>query len=125
MKNTKQNENISNDESLISLQRLILIELRKSVDGKFEHLLILDDVTEETKHSCKKLKDSLLKLEVKIIATTWNSAFCDSRFFDDDNLTILSISDKGLPPFKYLIKRFGVICDDLIQVLAPYNAIGR
>jgi hypothetical protein len=70
--NTKQNENISNDESLISLQRLILIELRKSVDGKFEHLLILDDVTEETKHSCKKLKESLLKLEVKIIVAEPN-----------------------------------------------------
>jgi hypothetical protein len=77
--NTKQNENISNNESLISLRRLILNELRKSVDGKFEHLLILDDVTEETKHSCKKLKDSVLKLEVKIIATTWNSAFCDEE----------------------------------------------
>lgn len=77
--NTKQNENISNDESLISLHRLILKELRKSGNGKFEHLLILDDVTEETKHSCERLKDSLLKLEVKIIATTWNSAFCDEE----------------------------------------------
>jgi hypothetical protein len=37
--NTKQNENISNDESLISLQRLILIELRKSVDGIYSHIL--------------------------------------------------------------------------------------
>jgi hypothetical protein len=25
----------------------------------------------------------------------------------------------------YFIKRLGVICDDLIQLLAPYNAMGR
>jgi hypothetical protein len=34
------------------------------------------------------------------------------RLSDDDDLTISSISDKVWPPFKYFIKRLGVICDE-------------
>ena len=93
--NTKQNEDISNDESLISLRRLILNELGKSGNGIFEHLLILDDVTEETYHSCERLKESLLKLEVKIIVTTWNSAFCD----DENLITVTGFTEEEAVDF--------------------------
>ena len=116
--NTKQNENISNDESLISLHRLILNELRKSGNGKFEHLLILDDVTEETKHSCKRLKEYLLKLEVKIIVTTWNSAFCD----EENLITVTGFTEEEAVDF--LQQKKGTKAEDVKHYMDLAQQLG-
>ncbi|CAG2209493.1 unnamed protein product [Mytilus edulis] len=61
-KESKQNESISNEESLDLILELIKRELKEK-DPSIEHLIIFDDVTDETKHA--------------VIATTWNQAFCD------------------------------------------------
>ena len=116
--NTKQNEDISNDESLISLRRLILNELGKSGNGKFEHLLILDDVTEETYHSCERLKESLLKMEVKIIVTTWNSAFCD----DENLITVTGFTEEEAVDF--LQQKKGTKAEDVQHYMDLAHQLG-
>ncbi|XP_071135026.1 uncharacterized protein [Mytilus edulis] len=75
-KESKQNESISNEESLDFILELIKRELKEK-DPSIEHLIIFDDVTDETKHAVEKFKNSFLKFNVKVIATTWNQAFCD------------------------------------------------
>ncbi|XP_076076855.1 uncharacterized protein LOC143047606 [Mytilus galloprovincialis] len=73
---SKQIEGVSNEESLNNIHDLILHELR-SKDPTTHHLIIFDDVTDKTKLSVEKLKNSFLKMNMTILATTWNSAFCD------------------------------------------------
>ncbi|XP_076076850.1 uncharacterized protein LOC143047605 isoform X1 [Mytilus galloprovincialis] len=72
-----QTENVDNEDSLDELRKLIKKELRKKTNGP--NVIILDYVTEETKIPCQKLKDALLKLNLKVIVTTWDSTFCDTE----------------------------------------------
>ncbi|CAC5419032.1 unnamed protein product [Mytilus coruscus] len=76
-KESTQTENIDNVDSLDELRKLIHKELRKNNNGR--NLIILDYVTDETKIQCQKLKDALLKLNLKVIVTTWDSTFCDTE----------------------------------------------
>lgn len=83
-KESKQNESISNEESLDLIFELIKRELKEK-DPSIEHLIIFDDVTDETKHAVEKFKNSFLKFNVKVLATTWNQTF-----FDETNLVAVN-----------------------------------
>ena len=48
-------------------------------------MIIFDDVTDETKHAVEKFKNSFLKFNVKVLATTWNQTF-----FDETNLVAVN-----------------------------------
>jgi hypothetical protein len=64
------------------LCQLILKELNKGDSS--QHLIILEDVTDQTKHATEKLKKSLLKKGIRTIVTTCNYAFCD----EDDTIAV-------------------------------------
>ena len=79
---TTQNENKQIGDSIDILCQLILIELNKGDSS--QHLIILEDVTDQTKHATEKLKTSLLKKGIRTIVTTCNYAFCD----EDDTIAV-------------------------------------
>ena len=72
---TTQNENKQIEDSIDILCQLILLELKKGDSSR--HLIILEDVTDQTKHATEKLKKSLLRFGIRTIVTTCNYTFCD------------------------------------------------
>lgn len=80
---TTQNENKQIEDSIDILCQLILLELKKGDSSR--HLIILEDVTDQTKHATEKLKKSLLRFGIRTIVTTCNYAFCD-----EDNTIVVS-----------------------------------
>ncbi|CAC5419035.1 unnamed protein product [Mytilus coruscus] len=98
-KESKQSESISSEESIDLIHELIIKELGLK-EASIEHLIIFDDVTDETKHAVEKFKNSFLKFNVKVIATTWNPAFCDETnliavngFTEDEAIEFLKRKD--------------------------------
>lgn len=79
---TTQNENKQIEDSIDILCQLILIELNKGDSSR--HLIILEDVTDQTKHATEKLKNSLLRFGIRTVITTCNYAFCD----EDDTIAV-------------------------------------
>ncbi|CAC5365383.1 unnamed protein product [Mytilus coruscus] len=106
-KESKQNESISSEESIDLIHELIIREL-KLKDTSIEHLIIFDDVTDETKDAVEKFKYSLLKFNVKVIITTLNQALCG----EDNLITVIGFTENEAVQF---LKRKDELTDDEVK----------